>query len=421
MKITDVRLFQLRGTMEFAGEFWEERLIRPIDVYPEHKSEGPAWLEKLEEGKYRMSSIFLEIVTDDGVTGIGGPITLEHAFIIDTQLKALLVGADPLAHELLWDKMYRSSVHGRKGSTMMAISAVDCALWDLKGKALKAPVYRLLGGPTRTEIPAYASMLGFSVEPERAAARAEGVKDLGFRAQKWFFRDGPADGKEGMRKNVALVEALREAVGDDVDIMLDAWMSWDVPYTIEMAELLEEYDPRWIEEPVLPDKIESYAEIRAESMVPISGGEHEYTRWGLKQLMDAEAVDVLQPDIYWCGGITETLKICALASTYDLPVIPHGHSRPARPPDRRAAGHALPAAGVPDQVERDPPVVPEDPARAGERRGDAGRRAGPGDGAGRGEDRGAAPADLGTRRAGPEPRKVSPVSAATSEGVDGAP
>jgi L-rhamnonate dehydratase len=326
MKITDVRLFQLRGTMEFPSEFWEERLIRPIDVYPEHKTEGPSWLEKLEEGKYRMSSIFLEIVTDDGVNGIGGPITLEYAFIVDTQLKALLVGADPLAHELLWDKMYRSSVHGRKGSTMMAISAVDCALWDLKGKALNAPVYAILGGPTRTEIPAYASMLGFSVEPERAAARAREYKDLGFGAMKWFFREGPADGKAGMRKNVALVKAVREAVGDDVDIMLDAWMSWDVPYTIRMAELLEEYSPRWIEEPVLPDKIESYARIRAESVVPISGGEHEYTRWGLKQLMDAEAVDVLQPDIYWCGGITETLKICAIASTYDLPVVPHGHS-----------------------------------------------------------------------------------------------
>lgn len=326
MKITDVRLFQLRGTMEFPGEFWEERLIRPIDVYPEHKTEGPAWLEKLSDGKYRMSSVFLEIVTDEGVSGVGGPITLEYAFIIDTQLKALLIGSDPLAHELLWDKMYRASVHGRKGSTMIAISAVDCALWDLKGRALNAPVYRILGGPTRKEIPCYASMLGFSVEPEQAAARAKEYKDLGFRAMKWFFREGPTDGREGMRKNVEMVRAVREAVGDDVDIMLDAWMSWDVPYTLKMAELLAEFNPRWIEEPVLPDKIDSYAQIRAQSVVPISGGEHEYTRWGLKQLMDAGAVDVLQPDIYWCGGISETLKILALASAYDLPVIPHGHS-----------------------------------------------------------------------------------------------
>jgi len=329
MKITDVKLVHLRGTMEFPGEFWEERLIRPIDVYPEHKAEGPSWLEKLGDGRYLMESIFVEIHTDEGVTGIGGPITLEYAFIIATQLKALLVGADPIAHELLWDKMYRASVHGRKGPTMMAISAVDCAIWDLKGKWANAPVYRLLGGPTRTEIPAYASALGFSVEPERAAARAKELVAQGYKATKWFFREGPADGKAGMRKNVALVEALRDAVGDDVDLMLDCWMSWDVPYTVAMANLIEEYEPRWLEEPVQPDKIESYAEIRRRTTVPISGGEHEYTRWGLKQLMDAEAVDVLQPDIYWCGGITETLKICAIASTYDLPVVPHGHSTPA--------------------------------------------------------------------------------------------
>jgi L-rhamnonate dehydratase len=326
MKITDIRLFQLRGTMEFPGEFWEERLIRPIDVYPEHKTEGPAWLEKLEEGKYRMSSVFLEIVTDEGVNGIGGPITLEYAFVIDTQLKSLLIGADPLAHELLWDKMYRASVHGRKGSTMMAISAVDCALWDLKGRALNAPVYKILGGPTRTEIPAYASMLGFSIHPDRAVDRAREVVGQGFKAMKWFFRNGPADGREGMERNVDLVQQLREGVGDEIDIMLDAWMSWDVPYTVKMAALLEEYEPRWIEEPVLPDKIESYAEIRRRVNVPISGGEHEYTRWGMKQLLDAQALDVIQPDIYWCGGITETLKVCAIASTYDVPVIPHGHS-----------------------------------------------------------------------------------------------
>ncbi len=315
MKITDVRLFQLRGTMEFPGEFWEERLVRPIDVYPEHKTEGPAWLEKLEEGKYRMTSVFLEIVTDDGVNGIGGPITPEYAFIIDTQLKSLLIGADPMAHELLWDKMYRHSVHGRKGSTMMAISAVDCALWDLKGRALNAPVYKILGGPTRTEIPAYASMLGFSIHPDRAVDRAREMVKQGFKALKWFFRDGPTDGREGMERNVDLVQQLREGVGDEIDIMLDAWMSWDVPYTVKMASLLEEYEPRWIEEPVLPDKIESYAEIRRRVNVPISGGEHEYTRWGMKQLLDAQAVDVLQPDIYWCGGITETLKILALAWT----------------------------------------------------------------------------------------------------------
>jgi L-alanine-DL-glutamate epimerase-like enolase superfamily enzyme len=329
VKISEVRLVQVSGTMSFEGEFWEERLIRPIDVYPEFKAEGPSHLPRAGEGRYRMQSIFVELHTDDGPTGIGGPISLDQAFIIDTSLRPFIEGADALAHEVLWDKLYRASVHGRKGVTMLAISAVDCAMWDLKGRWANAPVYRLLGGPTRTEIPAYASALGYSIEPARAAERARAFVEQGYRASKWFFRNGPADGRSGMERNVELVRTLRQAVGPDVDIMLDCWMSWDVAYTVEMAERLEEFRPRWIEEPVLPDKIESYAAIRRQVAIPISGGEHEYTRWGLKQLMDAEAVDVLQPDIYWAGGITEMLKICALASTYDLPVIPHGHSTPA--------------------------------------------------------------------------------------------
>jgi L-alanine-DL-glutamate epimerase-like enolase superfamily enzyme len=329
MKIVEVRLRQVTGTMEFAGEFWEERLVRPVDVYPRFKAQGAGWLPKISDGRYRVETVFIEIVTDDGAIGIGGPIPREQAFIVDTELRPLLLDADPLAHEVLWDIMYRSAVHGRKGVTMMAISAVDCALWDLKGRVLGQPVFRLLGGPSRMQIPAYASTLGYAIEPERAAERAREFVKQGYRAMKWFFREGPSDGRAGMVKNAQLVSAVRGAVGDEVDIMLDCWMSWDVPYTIAMAERLEDYEPRWLEEPVLPDRIESYAEIRRQVRIPISGGEHEYTRWGLKQLMDADAVDVLQPDIYWAGGITEMLKILALASTYDLPVIPHGHSTPA--------------------------------------------------------------------------------------------
>src|SRR5712691_10481517 len=176
-----------------------------------------------------MESIFLEVIADDGHHGIGGPIPLDQAFIIDTQFRDLVLGADPLAHERIWDLLYRSLVHGRKGPSMMALSALDCALWDLKGRWAGAPVYRLLGGPTRDTIPAYASALGYSIEPERAAARAREFVAAGYRAQKWFFRDGPSDGVAGIERNLGLVRALREAVGPDVDLMLDCWMSWDVP------------------------------------------------------------------------------------------------------------------------------------------------------------------------------------------------
>lgn len=329
MKITAVRVFELTGVMEYQGEFWEERLVRPMDIYPEHKVEGPHWLDKVSEGHYRIQAHFVELETDEGVTGVGGPMPADQAYIIATQLKPLLMGHDPLASERIWDRLYRAMVHGRKGVVMMAISVVDCALWDLKGKWAGAPVYRLLGGPTRESIPAYASALGYSLDPELVQERAAEMVKQGYRSTKWFFRDGPSDGIAGIERNMRLVRTLRETVGPDVDIMLDCWMSWDVPYTIQMARRMEEYHPRWIEEPVLPDKIEQYAEIRRNVNIPISGGEHEYTRWGLKALMDAGACDVLQPDIYWAGGISETMKICALASAYDLPVIPHGHSTPA--------------------------------------------------------------------------------------------
>ena len=329
MKITAVRLFEMQGVMEYRGTFWEERLVRPVDIYPEHKAEGAHWLTPIDETHYRVQAHFCQIETDDGVCGLAGPIPADQAQIIAHQLAPLLLGHDPLAIERIWDRLYRYVVHGRKGVVMQAISAVDCALWDLKGKWAGVPVYRLLGGPTRETIPAYASALGYSLDPERVRERAAEIVAQGYTATKWFFRHGPTDGRKGIAENLALVRNLRQAVGPDVDIMLDCWMSWDVPYTIQMARRMEEYAPRWIEEPVMPDKIEQCAEIRRNVSIPISTGEHEYTRWGLKGLMDARAADVLQPDIYWAGGISEVLKICTLASTYDLPVIPHGHSVPA--------------------------------------------------------------------------------------------
>jgi L-alanine-DL-glutamate epimerase-like enolase superfamily enzyme len=347
VKITGLRLRELTGTLEHEGEFWEERLIRPIDVYPEHAAESPYvgfWHPfKIDERRYRIQLVFLEIEADEGVTGLAGPIGHEVAYIIDQQFRGLLMGEDPIATERLWDKMYRLAVHGRKGTTMFAISAIDCALWDLRGRWLNAPVYQLLGGPVRKTLPAYASMLGYSIEPERAAERAKEVVAQGYTAMKWFPRGGPTDGKAGVARNVELMRALREAAGPDVDIMLDAWMSWTVPFTLSVANRIAEYEPRWIEEPVMPDKIDAHAEIRQRSPVPIATGEHEYTRWGLKQLMDAGAADLLQPDTYWAGGISELQKIFALASAYDIPVIPHGHSVPANV----HLSAAIPSLGAP--------------------------------------------------------------------------
>ena len=136
-------------------------------------------------------------------------------------------------------------------------------------------------------------------------------------------------GKEGLRKNIELVRTLREAVGEDYDLMLDCWQSMDVDYVGELAERIREYRPRWLEECVMPDRIDSYRRIKELTDIPLSGAEHEYTRWGFKRFIDSGALSVIQPDIYWCGGLSETLKIAAYATVHDLITIPHGHSSAA--------------------------------------------------------------------------------------------
>jgi L-alanine-DL-glutamate epimerase-like enolase superfamily enzyme len=209
---------------------------------------------------------------------------------------------------------------------MMAISAVDIALWDLRGKAANMPVYRLLGGPTRDAVPAYASTLGLSLEPEKVYERARALHAQGYSAEKWFFRYGPGDGPAAIEKNMQLVRCLREALGDDVDLMFDAWLGWDLPFATAMAQRMAAYHPRWLEEPLQPDRVSGYAALHAVAGIPIAAGEHEYTRWGFKTLLDGQCIDVLQADPDWTGGISEMVKICALASAYDKPVIPHGHS-----------------------------------------------------------------------------------------------
>jgi L-rhamnonate dehydratase len=331
MRITAVRILELHGTMHTDGPFWEERLVRPIDIYPEYRYrddfEGG---RQLDANHFYIAQYFARIETDLGVIGIAGPMPEIVAVFIARRLRPVLVGQDPIAHERLWDQMHRIMVHGRQGDAMLAISAVDCALWDLKGRWLKQPVYRLIGGPTRDEVLCYASMLGFAVRDlGRVRARATEYQALGYTAQKWFFRFGPSSGPEGLRENVALVRTLREALGADTDIMLDCWQSFDPLYAAALATRVAEYQPRWLEECVMPDRIDSYRMVKDRTAIPLAGGEHEYTRWGFKRFIAAGALDILQPDIYWAGGLSETLKISAYASAHDLVVIPHGHSTPA--------------------------------------------------------------------------------------------
>ena len=326
MKITDVKVFEVIGV---AHEGWRPREARtsaPLDVYPEfQRVEPPPAPNDGARGRTPLRAVYVEVVTDVNMVGLYGPIMREQAFIIRSKLRPFLIGRDPMCGETLWDQMRRLDRHGRTGHMMMAISAVDCALWDFRGKRHGVPVYQLLGGPTRERVRAYASMGGDSLEPDRASDRARQVYDRGFTAQKWFFRNGPGDGEEGRRENLRLVRALREALGEDAQLMFDGGRSWDVAYAIQTARDMAPYEPTWLEEPFQPERLEAYLRLKQETDVPLAAGEHLYTRWDVKPFLDAGVLDYLQADPDWTGGITEMQKICALADLYDVKVVPHGH------------------------------------------------------------------------------------------------
>jgi L-alanine-DL-glutamate epimerase-like enolase superfamily enzyme len=316
MKIKEIRtrVFRWRGK------------ITPL---PPHFCTNPMDLLQLPQasmGTFTFHGwLAVEILTDDGLVGIGNaalaPQITKQA--IDLYLKPLLLGQNPWDIEFLWQHMYRKTMaFGRKGIGMVAISAVDIALWDLLGKAAKQPVFRLLGGRTKPRIPVYASRL-YATELDELAAEARRYKEQGFKAMKLRFGWGPADGAAGMQRNVDLVHTVRESVGTEIDIMADAYMGWTLDYAKRMLPLLQPFHLRWLEEPVIPDDIHGYAELKSHARIPIAGGEHEFTLSGFRDLLEARAVDYIQFDTNRVGGITQARKIAAMAEAHAVPVIPH--------------------------------------------------------------------------------------------------
>ncbi len=316
MKITEVRTRVVQ---------WEGKTV-PL---PAHFCTNP--MDLVNFGEASMSNfafhgwVLVEVFTDSGHVGLGNAALspLVTKSLIDTYLAPLLLGADPWDTEYLWQQMYRRTLaFGRKGVAMTAISAVDIALWDILGKSAKQPVYRLLGGRTKDRIPVYASRL-YSMPLQDLRVEAEKYRNEGYQAMKLRFGWGPLDGAAGMQKNLDLVRTVREVIGDDIDLMTDAYMGWTLDYAKRMLPLLEPFHLRWLEEPVIPDDTRGYATLKKYGRVPIAGGEHEFTIFGFRELLEADALDYIQFDTNRVGGISQARKICALAESFQIPVVPH--------------------------------------------------------------------------------------------------
>ena len=282
-------------------------VANPMSIYAKYKPRRELFMAN------DLGPDAVEISTDKGVTGIGfgGP---GCSFVIEKHLTKLLLGEDPFDVEKLWDIMWRSTLYyGRKGLVVHAISAVDIALWDIIGNTLGLPVYKLLGGETKSRIPAYCT--GNDVEQHL---------DFGYKRLKLALPYGPADGRDGMKKNLALVKRTRELLGPEGDLMLDCWMALTERYTIELAEMLEPYRVYWMEECLPPDDYEGFGRLSAAiKSTQMATGEHEYTRYGFRLLLEYKGAAIWQPDLTWCGGLSEMRHIGALAAAYNIPVIPH--------------------------------------------------------------------------------------------------
>jgi L-alanine-DL-glutamate epimerase-like enolase superfamily enzyme len=316
MKITEIRTRVVE---------WRGKTVPPQP----HFCTNP--MDALDIGTDSMASfrfygwLIVEIFTDTGHVGVGNAALAPRITkqTIDVYLKPLLLGRDPFDSEFLWQLMYRQTMaFGRKGIALVAISAVDIAIWDLLGKAAGQPVFKLLGGRTKRKIPIYASKL-YSQPLEQLAAEARKYKDLGYRAMKMRFGWGPLDGAEGMERNIDLLRTLRDVIGYEIDLMTDAYMGWNLDYARRMLPLIEPFRVRWLEEPVIPDDLGGYAALKELGKVPIAGGEHEFTIYGFRQMLEAKAVDYIQFDVNRVGGITQARKVAALAEAYSVPVVPH--------------------------------------------------------------------------------------------------
>ncbi|MBR7956704.1 L-rhamnonate dehydratase [Burkholderia cenocepacia] len=296
-----------------AGHWIDDHIATPMSRYPEYRQSRQSF------GINVLGTLVIEVEASDGTVGFavttGGEI---GAFIVERHLARFIEGQRVTDIEKMWDQMFHATLYyGRKGVVLNAISGVDLALWDLLAKVRREPVHQLLGGKVRDELEFYAT-----------GARPDLAKEMGFIGGKLPLHHGPAEGAAGLRRNLDALADMRSRVGADFWLMLDCWMSLDVPYATRLAHEAHALGLKWIEECLPADDYWGYAKLRRD--VPrgmlVTTGEHEATRWGFRMLLEMECCDIIQPDVGWCGGLTELMRISALADARGVLVIPHGSS-----------------------------------------------------------------------------------------------
>ncbi len=317
-KIKHVRALVTRGGgadyHDQGDDHWiDNHVASAMARYPEYRRSRQSF------GTNILGTLVVEIEAEDGTIGFAVTTGGEPAaYIVEKHLARFLEGRCPTEYERIWDQMYfATQFYGRKGLVVNAISGVDLALWDLLGKLRQEPVYHLIGGAVRDELQFYAT-----------GDRPDLAKQMGFIGGKMPLHHGPSEGEEGLHKNIAELAEMRNRAGPDFWLMFDCWMALDLDYATRLAIAAYEHGLKWIEEALNPDDYWGYADLKRN--VPrgmlVTTGEHEATRWGFRMLLEMECCDIIQPDVGWCGGLTELLKISALADACGKLVIPHGSS-----------------------------------------------------------------------------------------------
>ena len=263
----------------------------------------------------------VKVTASDGSYGWGegyGPAAVLEAGI--KLLEPMVIGHNPLENEVIWNNMYRKTLDfARRGTLVASISAIDIAIWDLKGKILGLPISILLGGAHRKQVKPYATGLYFTDHNNPS-------KDFDEEARRYVAQGFKAIKMKvglGIKQDYQHVKRMREVIGDDIELMIDSNHAYTFREAVSLAKMIEPFNISWFEEPLSPEFYAQYAELRTKTTIPISGGECEYLRFGFHQLLRNKSVDIIQPDICACGGITEAKRIAALASTYGVDVIPH--------------------------------------------------------------------------------------------------